>query len=318
MTIALIILSLAAQTSVTGRINGSVYTDRGQTVSGAIVIISTEDGRMQRTARTNAQGGFTFSGLPVGSYALQGCSEEFGPSAAATVELKAGTDAKQDLKTEPGYVRTVEPICTMEQQTRRETNQYNGDTLSIDFKGDIKDFFQRVASVSSLQLDVDPSISRNVTLHLKDVPWDLAVDVVLANSGLSGESNGKSLRVTASNPLLGQNRLLLGTVTIEGKVAEFNLENPRTVIQINAPNTDGAMQNWPVEWLSANDMREMGVKPDTFRVGDQVFVTGNLTRRNSIDAVIIRRLSDGFSWGGSNAVSSAPSDGVMFVSSTER
>jgi hypothetical protein len=190
--------------------------------------------------------------------------------------------------------------------------------MSIDLNGDIREFFRRVASSSGLQLDVDPTINRNVTIHLKDVPWDLALDVVLDNSGLSSDRNEKTLRITTSNPLLGQDRLLLGTVTIEGKVIEFNLQNPRTVIQINAPNADGAMQNWPVEWLSADYLKEIGVKPNVLKAGDQIIVSGNLTRRNTIDAVIIRRLSDGFSWGGSNAVSSAPSDGVMFVSSTSR
>jgi len=293
-----------AQTTGEGRINGSVYSDRRQAVSGAVVIVSSKDGRAQRRGRTNAQGGFMFSGLPAGSYVLQACSEEFGPSASANLELAAGMEAQQDLTTERGFVRTAEPVCATE-QAPRETKLYSDATMSIDLQGDIKDFFRRIASISGLELDVDPSIDRNVIVHLKNVPWDLALDVVLSNSGLSSEIDGKTLRITMANPLLGQNRLLVGTVTIEGKIT--------APLQINAPNADGEMQSWPIEWQNPAEL-----KPDTLKVGDQVVVTGSLTRRNTIALVSIRRLSDGFSWGDSNAFSTAPTDGVMFVSSSSR
>jgi hypothetical protein len=301
--IAILSLTLSipsfAQTTV-GRINGSVYSDRHQPVSGAVVMVSSKDGRAQRRGRTNAQGGFTFSGLPAGSYVLQACSEEFGLSAAANVELAAGTDAKQDLTTEPGFVKTVEPVCVMEPP--RDTRRYFGAIISIDLQGDIKDFFRRIASIIGLKLDVNPSINRNVTVHLKNVPWDLALEVVLRTSGLTIEPDG---RVTMADPLLGQNRLLVGTVTIEGKIT--------TQREINAPNAEGEMQKWLVEWQNAGEL-----DADTLNVGDQVVVTGSLTRRNTINPVSIRRLSDGFSWGDSNAFAETPSDSVMFVSSSSR
>jgi hypothetical protein len=225
------------------------------------------------------------------------------------VELAAGMDAKQDLTIEPGFVRTAELICGVDPPPRG-SHQYTGQTISFDLQGDIRDFFRRIASISGLEVAVDPSINRNVVVHLKNVPWDLALDVVLSNSGLSSELDGKLLRISMASPLLGQNRLLLGTVTIEGKVTEFSLRDTRTLIQINAPNSDGALQIWPVEWQGADEL-----KPDTLKAGDQVVVTGSVTRRNTIDLVSIRRLRDGFSWGDSNSISVPPSDSMMFVSS---
>jgi hypothetical protein len=305
ITILTFTLSLGtfAQTSGPGKISGSVYSDARQAVTGAVVIMTSKDGRTLRRGRTNAQGGFAFSGLPEGSYVLQACSEEFGPSASANVDVAAGIEGKQDLVIEPGFVRTAEPICAIEPQASK-TTPYSGAIMSIDLQGDIKDFFRRVASISGLELDVNPSINRDVTVHLKNVPWDLALDVVVSNSGLSSELDGKTLRITMADPLLGQNRLLVGTVTIEGKIA--------APLQINAPNADGEMQIWAVVWQTANELKEI------LKVGDQVLVTGSLTRRNTIDLVSIRRLSDGFSWGDSGAHAEAHSDGVMFVSSSSR
>src|SRR5262245_36923577 len=112
ISIALSVPSFA-QTSA-GRINGSVHTERGQVVPGAIVIMSNKDGSVQRRTRTDAQGGFTFSGIPDGSYVLQGCAEEIGLTSSTNVELKPGADVTQDLKMESGFVRTAEPVCIMD------------------------------------------------------------------------------------------------------------------------------------------------------------------------------------------------------------
>jgi len=195
--------------------------------------------------------------------------------------------------------------------------RYAGQLVSIDFNGDIREFLQTIGSISGLEMQA-PSISRVVTVHLKDIPWDLALDVVLRNSGLNSELDGKVLRIAAANPILGQNRLLAGTITIEGKVMDFQLQNPRTLIHVNAPDADGAIQSWRIEWESANDLTETGVRPNTLKVGDQVIITGNATRSNTLRLIVIKRPADGFSWGDANVFSSAPSNGVMFVSSSSR
>jgi hypothetical protein len=307
ITILTFTLSLGtfAQTSGPGKISGSVFNNQRQAVSRALVIVS-KDGLPLRRAITNALGSFTFSGLPPGSYVLQACSDKFGLSSLASVEIAAGIDAKQDLTTELAFFPdTGEPGCATDPQTSKTTH-YSGAIMSVDQQGDIKDFFRRIASISGLELDVGPSVNRDVTVHLKNVPWDLALDVVVSNSGLYSAIDGKVLRITMADPLLGQDRLLIGTVTIEGKIT--------APLQINAPNANGEMQIWPVEWQTANALKEM------LKVGDQVVVTGSLTRRNTIDLVSIRRMSDGFSWGDTRlgVRAEAPSDSVMFVSSSPR
>src|SRR5262245_60043755 len=72
-----------AQSAGSGRISGTVHREDGEKTPAAIVVISNLDRRVQRTTKANAQGAFTFSGLPAGSYVIQGCSEQFGPSITA-------------------------------------------------------------------------------------------------------------------------------------------------------------------------------------------------------------------------------------------
>src|SRR5262249_52008720 len=156
------------------------------------------------------------SALPAGSYVMQGCSEEFGPSRPEKVELKAGMDATQDLTAPAGFVKTIEPVCGIDStadspSTPPPPHEYTGKLMSVDIKGDAKEFFRSVALVSGLEVNVDASVNRIVAVHLKDIPWDLALDVVLKTSGLGGEIDGRVLRIPMANPGLGQDRVLMGT-----------------------------------------------------------------------------------------------------------
>jgi hypothetical protein len=207
-------------------------------------------------------------------------------------------------------IAVVSPTWAFTQVATR----FSGKAVSIHMNGDIRDFFQSISSVSGIQLSVDASVKRNITVHVANIPWDQALDVVLRSSGLSSEFDGIVLRIAAANPVLGQDHVLMGTTTVEGKVTEFTLQNPRTVLQVNAPGPDGIMQPWRIEWESAANLLETGIKPNTLKVGDQVIITGNLTRANTLRLIIVRRPSDGFSWGGTNVFSPTLSDSVMFVS----
>jgi len=81
---------------------------------------------------------------------------------------------------------------------------YTGQVVSIDFNGDIRDFLEKIASISGFEIRMASEINRVVTLHIQDVPWDLALDTVLKNSGLSREGEGKSLRIAGADPLQGR------------------------------------------------------------------------------------------------------------------
>src|SRR5262249_43913668 len=89
----------------------------------------------------------------------------------------------------------------------RSAPTYDGQLVSLDLKGDLRDFFQSIARISGIDFRVDSSINRNVALHIKDVPWDLALDAVLSNSGLSSQKEGNVLRVAPADPGLGQNHV---------------------------------------------------------------------------------------------------------------
>src|SRR5262245_46804289 len=102
----------AGQSTASGQISGAVRGPGREAVRGAIVLISSHDGRIQRTTRSNAVGGFVFLGLPAGSYTMQSCAEQLGPSTSANVELRAGMEAIQDLSIRANIAGVVKGACS--------------------------------------------------------------------------------------------------------------------------------------------------------------------------------------------------------------
>jgi type IV pilus assembly protein PilQ len=68
--------------------------------------------------------------------------------------------------------------------------------ISIDFKdADILDVIRLMAEVGSFQVVVDPGVSCKLTLKLKEVPWDAALDVILRSCGLGQDADNGIVRV---------------------------------------------------------------------------------------------------------------------------
>jgi beta-lactamase regulating signal transducer with metallopeptidase domain len=71
------------------------------------------------------------------------------------------------------------------------------DPVDIDFKdADIREFFRLIARQSGLNVVVDPDVSGLLTINLKNVPWDRALNVVLLSHGLVGQLRENVLRIS--------------------------------------------------------------------------------------------------------------------------
>lgn len=89
-------------------------------------------------------------------------------------------------------------------------------------------------------------------------------------------------------------------VKLEGKILDLLLRNPHSFLQIEAPDENGAVQRWSLEWRSSGQLGQAGIKRDTLKVGDEVTITMNPSRtpgdhRGALKT--LHRKSDGFGWG---------------------
>jgi hypothetical protein len=89
-------------------------------------------------------------------------------------------------------------------------------------------------------------------------------------------------------------------IRLEGRLIQFQFRNPHSFVHIEAPDENGNMQRWAVEWGGAGALERQGVTRTTLRVGDGVVITGSPSRQTGAHRVkmnTLLRLSDGFGWG---------------------
>ena len=78
----------------------------------------------------------------------------------------------------------------------------NETRISLDFKdADILDVVRLMSEVGNFQVVIDPGVSCKLTLKLKEVPWDAALDVALRSCGLGRDEEGGIVRVAPTAKL---------------------------------------------------------------------------------------------------------------------
>lgn len=91
------------------------------------------------------------------------------------------------------------------------------------------------------------------------------------------------------------------TQIVEGTVVQFLYRNPHSFVHVMAPDKNGKMVTWAVEWGAGGALGEGNVKADTLKPGDKVIVTGNPARAaesHRLRMRSIQRPSDGWTWSG--------------------
>ena len=87
---------------------------------------------------------------------------------------------------------------------------YRGEKLSFNFQNvEVRQALQAIADMSGLNIITSDSVSGSLTLRLKDVPWDQALDVILQAKGLDMRKNGTVLWIAPREELLTKEKLEL-------------------------------------------------------------------------------------------------------------
>ncbi len=82
---------------------------------------------------------------------------------------------------------------------------YNGEKLSLNFQNiEIRSLLQVFADFSNFNIVTSDAVTGNVTLRLKDVPWDQALDIVLQARGLGRVKVGNVLRIAPKEELAAE------------------------------------------------------------------------------------------------------------------
>ncbi|WP_343629594.1 type IV pilus secretin PilQ [Roseateles sp.] len=101
---------------------------------------------------------------------------------------------------------------------------YNGDKLSLNFQNiDVRALLQVIADFTNFNVVTSDTVSGNVTLRLKDVPWDQALDIILQAKGLGMRKSGNVLWIAPKEELAAKEK-----AELEAKQQITQLEPLRT------------------------------------------------------------------------------------------
>jgi type IV pilus assembly protein PilQ len=101
---------------------------------------------------------------------------------------------------------------------------FNGEKLSLNFQNiEIRSLLQVIADFTNFNIITSDSVSGAVTLRLKDVPWDQALDIILQAKGLGMRKTGNVLWIAPKDELAAKEKQ-----DFESKAAIQNIEPLKT------------------------------------------------------------------------------------------
>ncbi len=130
----------------------------------------------------------------------------------------------------------VQEISKEEEEKQRKAKfGYTGERLSLNFQDiEVRSVLQLLADFTSLNLVVSDSVTGNLTLRLKNVPWDQAMEIILKTKGLAQRRSGNVILVAPTDEIAAREKLELEAIR---QVEE--LESLRTeFIRINYAKAD--------------------------------------------------------------------------------
>ncbi|SES97150.1 type IV pilus assembly protein PilQ [Nitrosomonas marina] len=95
-------------------------------------------------------------------------------------------------------------------ERRRANGGYVGEKLSLNFQDvEVRAVLQVIADFTNLNIIASDSVGGNLTLRLRDVPWDQALDIVLQANGLAKRQTGNVIYVAPSKEMADRELLEL-------------------------------------------------------------------------------------------------------------
>ena len=101
---------------------------------------------------------------------------------------------------------------------------YRGEKLSLNFQNiDVRSLLQVIADFTNFNIVTSDTVQGNLTLRLKDVPWDQALDIILQAKNLGMKRSGNVLQIAPKDELAAKEK-----AELEAQAAIRDLEPLRT------------------------------------------------------------------------------------------
>jgi type IV pilus assembly protein PilQ len=125
-----------------------------------------------------------------------------GPNTRMVIEPK-GLWEHSAYQSDNRFILEVKPVIEDPNKLTQGTRQgYKGEKLSLNFQNvEVRSVLQVIADFTGLNIITSDTVQGNLTLRLKDIPWDQALDIILQTKGLDMRKNGNVVLVAPREEL---------------------------------------------------------------------------------------------------------------------
>jgi len=112
-------------------------------------------------------------------------------------------------QTDSRFILEVKPLIE-DPNKLVQGGRYTGEKLSLNFQNvEVRAVLQVIADFTGLNIITSDTVGGNLTLRLKDVPWDQALDIILQSKGLDMRKTGNVVWIAPRDELATKEKLAL-------------------------------------------------------------------------------------------------------------
>jgi type IV pilus assembly protein PilQ len=126
-------------------------------------------------------------------------------------------------QTDTQFVLEVKPVVP-DAARATQRGRYTGEKLSLNFQNvEVRAVLNVIADFTDLNIITSDTVAGSITLRLKDVPWDQALEIILQTRGLDSRRSGNVIWIAPRDELATREKLAL-----EAQQQISDLEQTRT------------------------------------------------------------------------------------------
>lgn len=114
-------------------------------------------------------------------------------------------------QTDKKFIVDIRPVTVDPNKLAGGTKPgYSGDKLSLNFQNiEVRSVLQVIADFTGLNIVTSDTVTGNLTLRLKDVPWDQALDIITQSKGLTMRKNGNVVMIAPADEVAAKEKSAL-------------------------------------------------------------------------------------------------------------
>ena len=166
---------------------------------------------------------------------------------------------------------------------------YQGEKLSLNFQNiEVRSLLQVIADFTNFNVVTSDTVNGNLTLRLKDVPWDQALDIILQAKGLGLRKSGNVIWIAPKDELAIKEQ-----AELESGKKKTELEPVRTQgFQLNYTKAEEITKALSAQGTSGGGVTTRLLSPRGSAIADQrtnqLFVTDIPSKLEEIQALIAK------------------------------